>query len=229
MPHTETPGSEPRKSPKRAQKESKWDLQRESNMHCFEGHDFASRFDPYFLVGKILVFLSFLSFRSVFAASDKCAESTAIAEKSKPWGPKDWKKFNLDLRNSPQKIGFGGWLAWNFQSHLKISRSRIFSIFGPLGRQSPKSSLISKEEVRSPKTWLSDSFADSFETLWRSSRCDSFRTLSDSSAVPSPGDSALRIIWGYLTVGLLYGAGAETLIFVTSKFGYSLLTFSSLN
>ena len=28
--------------------------------------------------------------------------------------------FNLDFQNSPQKSGFGGRLAWNFQSRLKI-------------------------------------------------------------------------------------------------------------
>ena len=50
-----------------------------------------------------------------------------------PKGPKIEKKqsrvkfsislenFNLDLQNSPTKLGFGGWLACNFQSRLKIS------------------------------------------------------------------------------------------------------------
>ena len=43
------------------------------------------------------------------------------------------ENFNLDLQNSPQKIGVCGWLARNFQSRLKISRSWNFSRFGLLG------------------------------------------------------------------------------------------------
>ena len=53
--------------------------------------------------------------------------------------------FNLDLQNSPQKIGVGGWLAWKFQSRLKISRSWKFSRFGPLGKD--------KSRAGSPPIW----------------------------------------------------------------------------
>ena len=92
--------------------------------------------------------------------------------RGEPRGPESWKNksrlnawkfqvfawnfkfslenFNLDLENSPQKWGFGGWLAWKFQSRLKMSfvsislenfnpggRSWIFSRVGPFGKWPP--------------------------------------------------------------------------------------------
>ena len=61
------------------------------------------------------------------------------------------ENFNLDLQNSPRKIGFGGRLAWNFQSRSKTSIPEsdleIFQSLGPSGKA--KKGRIGTDESKS--------------------------------------------------------------------------------